>query len=36
MLAFLRPGQLTTLRLATMASLAALPIPVPFVTKEEN
>ena len=38
MLAFLRPGQLTLLRLrrAFLAVLAALPIPVPFVTQEEK
>ncbi len=36
MLAFLRPGQRTPLRLAVMAVLAALPIPVPFVTQEEK
>ena len=36
MLAFLRPGQRTPLRLAVMAVLAALPIPVLLVTQEEN
>ena len=36
MLAFLRLGQRTPLRLAVMAVLAALPIPVPFATPEEN
>ena len=38
MLAFLRPVQRTPLRLllAVMAVLAALPIPVSFVTPEEN
>lgn len=38
MLAFLRPGQPTLLRLrrAFLAVLAALPIPVLFVTPEEN
>lgn len=37
MLAFLRPGPtLLRLRRAFLAVLAALPIPVPFVTPEEN
>ena len=36
MLAFLRPGQRTPLRVPLLAVLAALPIPVPFVTLEEN
>jgi hypothetical protein len=36
MLAFLRPGQRTRLRVPLLAVLAALPIPVPFVTLEEN
>jgi hypothetical protein len=36
MLAFLRPGQRTRLRLPLLAVLAALPISVPFVTLEEN
>ncbi len=38
MLAFLRSEQRTPLRLrlAVMAILAALPIPVSFVTPEEN